>query len=668
MTASGSKEQDYFDLAFALAYWLHVNKEIAFFIAEDALDELPLMLGSQERNRKSSEQLSGFWKGGERTRPIRKTIKLNERQMLQWLVYKHSESWERQTEGGHGLYLPTEEDLIARYLKHLVFITLRYGSFYVTLAIGSLLHQFDRRETRLFYDILTQSDSARMKDMGYIGKQRLELLERMRQRFDHLIQTIKTPAGDKQFVTCPITQPLLSLVDECLRRFTPRDTVCVIESKFDVTDIPGFYFSGDGSDDDLIEMNRIHTVLEPECFAQFVAGLAKYVRTLPSDNQDQSCNYDSPHERLAVPQFSNFTSGPPRGDRFQAPKLTPEDYIRLQRTLEARARRRKSFTPQQLRVYVDNALSQSFDVSRAAHIQFLIGPEASVIEVCGQDDAGELTLATFLVEYDQIPIGEAFKDSVAHQGGRKIEIQLWPNWDAAGEIEGAQVEVSYFKPQWSIFMLIERAWLRLIGLMKEGREMTETSTWWIKVGVALGVVVVILALIWWRLYPSRREVKLPEQAVQPPAEQKKSPSPAPPSTPPEPTPSKPAALLIARATWSRDPQSALRAIPIEPTRGEVKKIDLSRRQAQLFLNLPRYNDQGQAYSRYRVTLVAADKQLWQQTLRAPTVSLTGNAHILNLKLFLRELPQTGPYDLQVEGEGLNGWQRVGHVLLNPVGR
>src|SRR5215210_9570669 len=98
MTLAGSKEQHYFDLAFELAYCIHVNKEIAFFVAEDALDGLALTLGRHEKDRKPLERLRGFLKSGERTRPVRKTIRLNERQMLQWLVYRQSEYWERQTE------------------------------------------------------------------------------------------------------------------------------------------------------------------------------------------------------------------------------------------------------------------------------------------------------------------------------------------------------------------------------------------------------------------------------------------------------------------------------------------------------------------------------------------------------------------------------------------
>ena len=166
MTTLDKKDQDYFERAFALAYYIHVNKEVAFFVAEDALEGLESMLGYHERNRRPTQNLRGFLKSGERARPVRKTMTLGELQTVQWLVYKHSEGWERQTERGEGLYLPTEEDLIVRYIEHLIFITSRNGSFYTTLAIGSLLHQFDRRETRLFYDILTQSDSARMKDMN----------------------------------------------------------------------------------------------------------------------------------------------------------------------------------------------------------------------------------------------------------------------------------------------------------------------------------------------------------------------------------------------------------------------------------------------------------------------------------------------------------------------
>src|ERR1700752_674479 len=98
VTTLDSKNREYFERAFALAYYLHINKEVAFFVAEDALEGLESMLGLHERNRRPTRNLRGFLKSGERARPVRKTMTLSEPQMLQWLVYKNSEGWERQTE------------------------------------------------------------------------------------------------------------------------------------------------------------------------------------------------------------------------------------------------------------------------------------------------------------------------------------------------------------------------------------------------------------------------------------------------------------------------------------------------------------------------------------------------------------------------------------------
>lgn len=678
MAMANSKEQHYFDLAFELAYCIHVNKEIAFFVAEDALDGLSLMLGRHEKDRQPLERLRGFLKSGERTRPIRKTIKLNERQMLQWLVYKQSQSWELQTEQGEGFYLPTEEDLIVRYIKHLVFDTLRRGSFYVTLGVGTLLHQFNRRETRLFYDILTQSDSARMKDMAYIGKQRLETLERVSQRFGHMIQAVKKSGDEKQFVMRPTTQWVINLVNESLRRFTPWETACVVEPGFDVTDIPGLYFlETSAQDEELIDMSRIHTVLDPICFARFTEGLSKYIRTLPAEDQDKGCNFDCQDERLMVPQFSNFPGGTPRGDRFQFPKLTKEDYVRLQRTLDARAHRRRVFIPQQLCIYIDDVPSYSFDLKTTNSIRYPITADVGVIEVRGRDAAGELTLATLLLG-DSQALGEVIKDSLVHSGGQKVTLRLTPIRETDGTVESAQLEVRYTEPHLMqpVSRLARRVWLGLKGV-KRGHDQLSVvlrsgHARLVKAGVIAALIIVVSALIWW-LFPAplpRREVKLPGQSVQPHSEEQAEVKPpaasVTPSPLPQPSPTpKEGRPLLASAAWSRDREAALRAVSVEPTRGEPQMIDLSRRQTKIILSLPIYSVEGQVYSRYRVTLSAAETQVWQQTLRKPKVSLTGYAYILELSLFTRRLPLTGPYKLQVEGRTQSSWRPLGSVALSP---
>lgn len=674
MTNDANKELHYFRLAFELAYCIHVNKEVAFFVAEDALDGLHSMLGLQEKNRKGPELLRGFLKWGERTRPIRKTLKLSERQMLQWLVYKESESWERQTERAEGLYLPAEEDLIVRYIEYLVFISLRRGSFYVTLAVGGLLHQFDRRETRLFYDILTQSDSARMKDMSYVGKQRLEVLEKVQQRFGQMIQTAKRPGDEKHFVMRPTTQRVINLVKECLQRFTPWETTCVIDQGFDVTDIPGLYFSETNSDDEeIVEMNRVHTVLDPVCFARFADGLSKYVRTLPDNDPDRGCNYDSPDERLVVPQFSDFPSGAPRGDRFRPPGLTREDYIRVERTLDARAQRRRVFAPDQLCIYIDGVLSYSFDPIMTTRVLQRVQEEARVIEVRGRNESGELTLATLLLSDGHVH--GAFKDSVVRPGGQVLTVKLTPIRRPVGAAEAMQLEVSYKETGLvrTVSRVARRAWSGLTGGLRNGQvrlSLKRRDIRWAKAVVAASVIIAVSVMVWrqFQLPPQQKEATTAEQMGQPQnVEQVKEARPAT-SASPSPTPGqsrapKEMSPLIARAAWGTDKAAALNAISVETTRDDSRSVDLSREGAKAILSFPLYDDEGRKYSHYRLTLSSKGVRLWQQTLSAPKVSLTGYAHILVLTLFTRRLPDNGPYDLQVEGRNPGGWRHLGSIQL-----
>ena len=49
MSSNYSRGRSHFGLAFELAYFIHVNKELAFFVAEDALDKLGSTLGRQEK-------------------------------------------------------------------------------------------------------------------------------------------------------------------------------------------------------------------------------------------------------------------------------------------------------------------------------------------------------------------------------------------------------------------------------------------------------------------------------------------------------------------------------------------------------------------------------------------------------------------------------------------
>jgi hypothetical protein len=493
---------------------------------------------------------------------------------------------------------------------------------------------------------------------------------------------VTTAHGEKRFDIQPATDWLINLVNECLRRFTPWETACVVQGRFDPTFIPGLYFSGTNpADEDPFEINRIHTVLDPDCFRHLVNGLSRFAKGLPPDSPDKHCDYDPPDERLAVPQFRHVASGPPRGDRFHPPKLGPEDYLQLQNHRKAQARRRRAYAAGMLRVYVDDAERATFDPRRTNSVQLDVEPEADLIEVRGEDAEGELLLAALMACCDDIPPGGSFRDWIVLEGGQKVTIQLTPVRGATGDIERAQVEVGYAetKPLRAVVWLAQRAWWGLMRMSgwADGRMGAEppptrpyahmpTPVWsWLgRVSVAVVLMAAVGAFIWYHLRPlpglptpPRPEIARPPESPAPPVT-----SPTPPSIPPE------SPVLMARASWNRDPEAAFRAMRIESARSEGVSVDLSRGQASLLINLPAEDEEGRRYTRYQITLASAAKRLWQHTLRAPVAGASSSAHILEVELYPQQLPKSDSYDLQVEGETQAGWHPLGQVTLRPASR
>jgi len=200
MATSGKKDQDYIEfaekylkLAFELAYFIHLNKDMAFYVIEDACHIFEVELGQREVRTKHKPR--GFLKGGEQSRPLRTKIWLSPEHTLQWLIYYQSNAWERPTERGDGLYVPTEEDMIVRFIKHLVQLTMYRSSFYVTLGVGRLLYTYMTPEVRRIYAELTK-DEARYKDDAYLRRQKMKLMKEMLKRFRGMIQ--KRPQTTKK--------------------------------------------------------------------------------------------------------------------------------------------------------------------------------------------------------------------------------------------------------------------------------------------------------------------------------------------------------------------------------------------------------------------------------------------------------------------------------------
>ena len=678
MPALSLDDQEHISRAFELAYFIIPDKSIALRVTEDAWCSLDLILGKQERSRKTYRQLLGYLKGEERSRPLRTKIRLSNQQMLQWLICAQSDSWERATEYGDSLYAPRMEDMVVRYIKHLVRITSNRNSFYVALAITRLLHEYGTKEVRLMYDVLTASDSARMKDMKYLRKQRARLMDEVLLRFNGMLQTVTTSSREKRFESQPATERLIHLARECVRRFTPWDTTCALQEGFDPTAVSGLYFAGANlADEDRIETSRIHTILHPDCFSRFVRGLAQFVGKLPPHSPDKSCKFEAPEDVLAIPQFHNFTDGSPRDDRFDPPKLGPEDYLRLERSKEALKRRRRVYSPDRLCVCVDDVERAWFNPSETSRIQLDINPGESLIEVRGEDAEGSLPVALLIVCCDDIPSGGVFRDSIVLEAGQKVTIQLQPSRNTSGDLEKASVAVSYAETGLvrAVSWYARRAWRGLTPAIRstQGAAVGKQDYSWLgKSGLVLAALMIAaVTFIWFQVRPPRSTQPATVNRAQTPAAGVE-PGPSAPAPVAPPVATAPPALKQNRSlisvSWNRNPQAAREAIRLERERGEALTVEVPRGQRRLLIALPQTNTESEAYSHHRATLLAADKSIWQQTVRAPAVDLSRQAHVLNLMFSSPQLIDTEHVVLRFDGKTRSGWQPLGQITIRVVDR
>jgi hypothetical protein len=216
--------------------------------------------------------------------------------LLQRLLYVESEPYERQKERAAQLApsdVPAvgdpavEEDLLVYFIKHLVRITTKRNSFYVTLGVSRLLHSYSTLETMEIYNAVI-GEPERVKDDYYYRSRKAVLMHELSQRFGQLIRACRQLRGEERFETQPGSSELRSLMRECLRLFTPWDTRCHVPRDFDpLKSVIASLTSKSSAEENEVEVNRIHAVLHPDCFERLVAAF----------------DYSSPGERMELPRF-----------------------------------------------------------------------------------------------------------------------------------------------------------------------------------------------------------------------------------------------------------------------------------------------------------------------------------------------------------------------------
>jgi hypothetical protein len=417
-------QDEWLNKAFQLAYFIHGDKTTAMQIVTSAMTLLEIAATAQDK------RLYYTPTGRTLARKARTKVSLSEIHLLQRLIYIESEPFEKNREKNDVLL--DENDLLAHFIKHLVKITVKRNSFYVTLGLSRLLHGYTTAETQEIYNIVVQ-DPERVKDDYYYRSRKAQLMREMKERFADLLTCVKGQRGEEKFQSVDACDSSRSLVAECLQMFTPWGTPCLMPAQFDVFNDVLRHLSFKDADPDeehQVEVNRIHTLLHSDCYLRLTT----------------SIGFDSPELKLQIPQFSfvNQNQGGPKSGRKNKMTLQEDELDGIRDTLTSQATRRKHVAAGLFRILVDGKEHARFDVKESNNVHFEVGEGAELIEVRTSDEKGELLLASHLLEFDSEPSeNKFFNRSIILEAGQKVSFSVKPFHNPAGEMDGAIVDVTY---------------------------------------------------------------------------------------------------------------------------------------------------------------------------------------------------------------------------------
>src|SRR6185369_14317921 len=207
----------------------------------------------------------------------------------------------------------------------------------------------------------------------------------------------------------PGSSELRSLLRECLRLFTPWDTQCSVPRDFDpLKSVIAALASQSSADENKVEVNRIHAVLNPDCFERLVAAFS----------------YSPPEERMELPRFfldQSDDQSPPR-QRSAPDDLSAEELAEINHMLDEQAGRRRGASPGAvIRVMVDGVERGRMNPAEQSSISFSAEENAEIIEVKSTDSSGDLLLATHVLSSFS---DAAIVSSIRLEGGQDLSLSI----------------------------------------------------------------------------------------------------------------------------------------------------------------------------------------------------------------------------------------------------
>lgn len=480
--------------AFQLAYFILGDRTAAIYVAMAAIDKLKTASTIQDRRLY-------YMPTGRSAYPAARTkVSLGHIHLLQRLVYTESEPFERLIEGQEK---PLQQhDMIIRFIKHLVRVTTKHNSFYVALGLSRLLYNYTTSETTGIYNLVIQ-DPDRGRDDYYYRSRKKHLLQELKERFGNSLKTYRGYRGEERFQTQEDSGRYSSLIKECLSRFTPWESVCVLPVDIDPAKniVTPLLFKGKDPDKEHeIELNRIHTLLHPDCFERLVMALG----------------LDSPSQRLEIPHF--FISSNDRGvtdDRFKPQALSQGELDAIRRYLEKNATHRKDVSKRLLSILVDGNEHDCFEVDQTSSVQIDVERDSEFIEVRSLEEDEEVRLGIHMLARNESGIIPA-KASIMLGQGQRLSFTVQPLDDSSAETAAARVSINYqeARPIRLVSLLLRQFKLRL----SNGTGLRQWS------GVnypklAIGVLLVAICITAFLIYLQSRNASPDRQLI---AEQKEA--------------------------------------------------------------------------------------------------------------------------------------------------
>ena len=363
---------DSLERGFQLAYFILGERSAALSVLKTALAKL------QVQCRREKKRF--YWRDKHLGNSIRR-ISRSDPDTLQWLILLESEPWEQQQENDQ---TQSTEQMLIRYVKHLVRISTPRSSFYVAIALGRLLYNYSTLEIQCVYERLTE----RYLGADQYRRAKSVLLNSIQQRFGNLLQFTNIKHGEVRVDALEDQNKWAELVTRTLTLLTPwstADNCSRIAHRTNSTSLrPQSAASFDPNE---IETDWCHFLIEPICFRTLVAMLA----------------LDAPEKRLALPRFVMHDEN--RDDKGKGqpaanvPQISSTERASITAEMADLDERRRKIRTQSISILVNGIRHGKLDVSQRNKLCIHLQEDAELVELRGTDEAGELPLATHLIKY-----------------------------------------------------------------------------------------------------------------------------------------------------------------------------------------------------------------------------------------------------------------------------